>query len=170
MLSALSAAYGQVFTPESPHPEHSASLHSLRRPTNARFRHAKPNARTDTVRNWDLGIMADRSQLASVYSNMDERHPLATLWRPSVGFPRDPGFSHTLRCRGRQHVRHGRGLSVLPGAGQGGTISSMILLFSVLQAVVAMALGAPLWRLTSRRQSLPCPVWPRCLASCDVLF
>lgn len=41
---------------------------------------------------------------------------------------------------------------------------------AVLLAVVALALAAALWRLASRRHSLPCPVWLRWLVELDNPF
>jgi len=40
----------------------------------------------------------------------------------------------------------------------------------VLLTIVAMALAATAWRLASRRQSLPCPVWLRWLVELDNPF
>ena len=42
--------------------------------------------------------------------------------------------------------------------------------FSVLLPILAMALVASRWRLASRRQSLPCPVWLRWLVELDNPF
>lgn len=43
-------------------------------------------------------------------------------------------------------------------------------LLSVLLTIVAIALVATLWRLASRRQSLPCPFWLRWLVELDNPF
>ena len=46
----------------------------------------------------------------------------------------------------------------------------MTALIVVLLSIVAMALAASIWRLASRRLSLPCPVWLRWLVELDNPF